>query len=122
MRPAGRRDHHITKMALGGIRTSAIFVMLQPVKAHRTYFQSMDVDSYRALGVFLNSEKWLKTMKEPGEKGEADMCRAGASNKLKDLISRKLQKGKSLETIADELEESVETVSRLMEEMAVKLQ
>ena len=50
------------------------------------------------------------------------MCRAGASNKLKDLISRKLQKGKSLETIADELEESVETVSRLMEEMAVKLQ
>lgn len=103
--------------------------ILKYVEAHRTYFQNMDMDSYRALGVFLNSEKWLKTMKEPGEKGEADVCRAleeiyeeGASNKLKDQISRKHQKGKSLETIADELEESVETVSRLMEEMAVKLQ
>ncbi|HIS07515.1 MAG TPA: hypothetical protein IAC99_07595 [Candidatus Choladocola avistercoris] len=57
--------------------------------------------------------------------GEMDMCKAlediyedGKIEKLKELISKKLQKGKSLETIAEELEESVETISRLAKELA----
>ena len=38
--------------------------------------------------------------------------------KLREQVSKKLQKGKSLETIAEELEESVETISRLAKELA----
>ena len=47
-----------------------------------------------------------------------DIYEDGKIGKLKELISKKLQKGKSLETIAEELEESVETISRLAKELA----
>ena len=33
--------------------------ILEYVEENKSYFQHMNVDSYRALGVFLNSEKWL---------------------------------------------------------------
>ena len=42
----------------------------------------------------------------------------GLTEKLREQVSKKLQKGKSLETIAEELEESVETISRLAKELA----
>ena len=63
-----------------------------------------------------------------GRKGEMDMCKAlediyedgkaGRLKVLKEIISRKLQKGKSLETIAEELEESVETIGQLAKELS----
>lgn len=36
---------------------------------------------------------------------------------LKELIAKKLQKGKSVEEIADMLEEDIETIRRLIEEI-----
>lgn len=41
----------------------------------------------------------------------------GETNKLKELIKKKLQKGKTLEQIADDLEESVEVIQKLIQEM-----
>lgn len=63
-----------------------------------------------------------------GSEGEVDMCKAlediyedgkaEGLKVLKEIISRKLQKGKSLETIAEELEESVETIGQLAKELS----
>jgi predicted transposase YdaD len=41
----------------------------------------------------------------------------GENNKLISLISIKLEKGKSIEQIAEELEESVETIEKLISDM-----
>lgn len=41
----------------------------------------------------------------------------GAKAKLQELIRKKLVKGKSVEKIADELEESTETVEKIIKEM-----
>ena len=114
--------------------------ILEYVEANRSYFQRLNIDTYQALSVFLNSEKWLEGISVPEEKGEMDMCKAlediyedgkadgkeeglkegkkeGKIEVLKEKIFKKLQKGKSLETIAEELEESVETISRLEREL-----
>ena len=116
--------------------------ILEYVEANRSYFQRLNIDTYQALSVFLNSEKWLEGISIPEGKGEVDMCKAleeiyedgkadgkeeglkegkkeGKIEVLKEKIFKKLQKGKSLETIAEELEESVETVSRLAKELSV---
>ena len=50
--------------------------------------------------------------------GRAAGKEEGLTEKLREQVSKKLQKGKSLETIAEELEESVETISRLAKELA----
>ena len=111
--------------------------ILEYVEANRSYFQRMNMDTYQALSVFLNSEKWLEGISVLEGKGEMDMCEAlediyedgradgykngkeeGLTEKLREQVSKKLQKGKSLETIAEELEESVETISRLAKELA----
>ena len=111
--------------------------ILEYVEANRSYFQRLNIDTYQALSVFLNSEKWLEGINVPERKGEMDMCKAlediyedgkadgkeeglkeGKIEKLREQVSKKLQKGKSLETIAEELEESVETISRLAKELA----
>ena len=107
--------------------------ILEYVEENKSYFQHMNVDSYRALGVFLNSEKWLAENNIFEREGGTDMCKAleeifedgkekgieeGADGKLKELISRKLQKGKNPETIAEELEDSVDTIRRLIQEMS----
>ena len=110
--------------------------ILEYVEANRSYFQRMNMDTYQALSVFLNSEKWLEGISVLEGKGEMDMCKAlediyedgkadgykngkeeGLTEKLREQVSKKLQKGKSLETIAEELEESVETISQLAKEL-----
>ena len=99
--------------------------ILEYVEANRSYFQRMNMDTYQALSVFLNSEKWLEEISVPEGKGEMDMCKAlediyedGKIEKLREQVSKKLQKGKSLETIAEELEESAETNSQLAKELS----
>lgn len=52
-------------------------------------------------------------MKEAHEDGLAE----GEHNNMKKLVSKKLQKGKSEEIIADELEESIETIRQLIAEI-----
>ena len=41
----------------------------------------------------------------------------GMNDKIKELITKKLSKGKSIPTIADELEESVEVIERFIAAM-----
>ena len=103
--------------------------ILEYVEANRSYFQRLNIDTYQALSVFLNSEKWLEEISVPEGKGEMNMCKAleeifedgkvkGKTEKLREQVSKKLQKGKSLETIAEELEESAETISQLAKELS----
>ena len=99
--------------------------ILEYVEANRSYFQRLNIDTYQALSVFLNSEKWLEEISVPEGKGEMDMCKAlediyedGKIEKLREQVSKKLQKGKSLETIAEELEESAETIGQLAKELS----
>ena len=54
------------------------------------------------------------------ERGIEKGIEKGANKKLQELISKKLKKGQSLEVIADALEESVETIQKLINEMAAK--
>ena len=44
------------------------------------------------------------------EEGKNEGISIGRNDNLKDLISKKLAKGKSISVIADELEETVETI------------
>ena len=59
-----------------------------------------------------------KALEEIFEDGKEKGIEEGADGKLKELISRKLQKGKNPETIAEELEDSVDTIRRLIQEMS----
>ena len=43
--------------------------------------------------------------------------KAGEMNKLRELVSRKLGRGKSVEQIADELEESVEVIESIIKQI-----
>lgn len=41
----------------------------------------------------------------------------GVANKMRELVVKKLDKGQSVEQIADALEESVETIRKIIEEV-----
>ena len=49
--------------------------------------------------------------------GKTEGISIGENNKIQELISKKLSKGKSISTIADELEESVEVIERFIAAM-----
>lgn len=98
------------------------------------YFANVDQETYQAIRELLHSEKELKGISSMDKRREhVDMCKAledlynsgvnsgiekgieqGAEEKLLELIERKLAKGKSVEQIAEELEETVDTVCDLM--------
>lgn len=59
----------------------------------------------------------LELMKDELDERECKGEKCGEMNKLKELIGKKLQKGKTLEQIADDLEESVEVIQKLIQEM-----
>lgn len=96
------------------------------------FFKKMDEDTYDALGAMLNAEKQFEKMKKKDEGGKVNMCPAlqeiwdegrdlgvveGEFQKLKEQVGKKLQKGLSIEAIADMLEESVEVITKLVEEI-----
>ena len=58
---------------------------------------------------------WEMTLQERYEDG----VEAGIEKKLCSLIQKKLEKGKSLEQIADECEETEERVLQLMEKLKI---
>jgi predicted transposase YdaD len=62
----------------------------------------------------LESERLIKKGRYEGRK---EGRREGGEVKLVELIKKKLAKGKDIDTIADELEESVEEVKRLMDKL-----
>ena len=86
-------------------------------------FQSVSADSVRLLNACTNSNIRI-------EEGEVtvDMCEGlralleekkieGENQKLRSLIQKKLEKGYSVEEIAEMLEEKVEVVSKIIEEL-----
>ena len=54
--------------------------------------------------------------KEGYDEGHSAGYDSGYDARLLSLIQKKLERGKTIEQIADEVEESVETVKRIMEE------
>lgn len=65
-----------------------------------------------------DQEKHLRQEREDGRKdGLAEGERIGRDENRKELIQKKLQKGKTISEIADALEESEAEIRRLIEEM-----
>ena len=65
-------------------------------------------------------ENYMTLQMKMDERYEAGLeagLEAGENNKLKSLIKKKLEKGKTIEQIAEECEEGVEMIQRLIEEM-----
>ena len=102
----------------------------QYVKDNKVFFKSVDMDTGMVIGAFMNSSSFMNGMRNQDEGGKVDMCKAmedwaaeerlegkleGEENKLVDQIRKKLEKGKDIATIADEVEETEEVVRKLME-------
>ena len=102
----------------------------QYVKDNKVFFKSVDMDTGMVIGAFMNSSNIINGMRNQDEGGKVDMCKAmedwaaeerlegkleGEENKLVDQIRKKLEKGKDIATIADEVEETEEVVRKLME-------
>lgn len=102
----------------------------QYVKDNKVFFKSVDMDTGMVIGAFMNSSNIMNGMRNQDEGGKVDMCKAmedwaaeerlegkleGEENKLVDQIRKKLEKGKVIATIADEVEETEEVVRKLME-------
>lgn len=103
------------------------------VNGRADYFRNVDEETYYAIREFLHSDKiWKKeiTMKEGEE--NINMCQAleelyndgrnegiaaGEKEHLLKLIRTKLAKGKTIEEIADALEEEVSTIQELIVEL-----
>ena len=108
------------------------------MNANGAYFKNVDQETYQAIRELLHSEKELKEMVSSGEgKGHVNMCKAledlynsgvnvgieqgieqgierGIETKLLEQIEKKLAKGKSVEQIAQELEETIDRICDLM--------
>lgn len=94
------------------------------ISKNKTYFQNVDEETYLVLRAFLHSENVLKEV-ETAERGkEVDMCKAieeileegiekGEAYTLIRMVCKKIQKSKSPETIAEELEEDLTRVKRI---------
>lgn len=68
-----------------------------------------------------NKELYEKELKNDAyNEGEANGLVKGRQQKLIELIQIKLTKGKSIETIADELEEPVEIIQDLISQISTK--
>jgi len=97
----------------------------QYIEDNKEFFKSVDTDTGMAISSFINSESVMKMIEKQKEGEEIDMCKAmedwaaeerleGEENKLVDLIRKKMEKGKSVVTIADEIEETEEAVIQLI--------
>ena len=100
--------------------------MKQYVEKHKEFFKNVDIDTGMVIGAFMNSNTIMNGMRNQDEGRRVDMCKAmedwaaeeraeGEEKKLVDQIRKKLQKGKDIETIADEVEETEDVVRKLME-------
>lgn len=58
------------------------------VANHKDYFQKLDLETYHALGAFLNSRQLMEINVEKEEKEELDMCKA-----LEDIYNDGVQDG-----------------------------
>ena len=58
------------------------------VANHKDYFQKLDLETYHALGAFLNSRQLMEINVEQEEREELDMCKA-----LEDIYNDGVQAG-----------------------------
>ncbi len=91
------------------------------------YYENMDEEAFDVAAQYTNAEELVQMKEYYKKEGGVNMCQAlkeliaeghaeGQTDKLISLIQKKLEKGKSVEQIADEVEESVETVEKLIRE------
>ena len=108
---------------------------------HKDYFQKLDLETYHALGAFLNSRQLMEINVEKNEREELDMCKAlediyndgvqagmevgieqgrqsgiaeGETALKKDVAFQMQKLGYSLDAIAAVLRESVDGISRIL--------
>ena len=96
---------------------------------HKDYFQKLDLETYHALGAFLNSRQLMEINVEKEEKEELDMCKAlediyndgvqdgmerGEAAHKKDVAFQMQKLGYSLDAIAAVLREPVDGISRIL--------
>lgn len=103
--------------------------LVRYVNENGDYFRNVDESTYHVIREFLHSDKmWKKEIKLKGGEEKVNMCRAleelyndgiseGERSHLLKLIRVKLDKGKSVEEIADALEESVDVIQELIQEL-----
>mgnify|MGYP003293759983 CR=1 FL=1 len=86
-------------------------------------FKSVDADTVRLLNVCTNSNILIREGEE-----KVDMCSGlkalieegreeGKSKKLRELVQKKVQKGYSVDEIADMLEEHVDVIAKIIKEI-----
>ena len=103
----------------------------QYVKDNQEFFINVDVDTGMAISSFMNSNSIINEMNNLKEGGQVDMCKAledwaaeeraeGREEILVNLIRKKLEKGKDIVTIADEVGETEDVVKKLMEKHNLK--
>ena len=110
--------------------------LINYMQKNEAYFRNVDEETYQVIREFLHSERILKREVSKKREERIDMCQAleelyndgvedgigrgkelGVNQKMIELIEKKLSKGKSVEEIADALEETVETIEKLIKEI-----
>ena len=107
------------------------------VANHKDYFQKLDLETYHALGAFLNSRQLMEINVEKNEREELDMCKAlediyndgvqdgmeqgrrsgiaeGEASHKKEVAFQMQKLGYSLDAIAAVLRESVDGISQIL--------
>ena len=95
-------------------------------------YRNISEDAYDVIAAFTHADQLTENKNTYKEGGRINMCEAltqliedgrnegrdeGISIKMKELIRKKLSKGKSISVIADELEATVGEIERFMEVM-----
>ena len=124
------------KQIFNFIRNSRNGMKLKELLNSDSAYQAMDEAAYDVITAFTHATELSNRKLEPNEGGKIDMCEGikqlieegknegisigrneGRNDNMKDLISKKLAKGKSISVIADELEETVETIHKFIATM-----
>ena len=100
------------------------------VNENKQFFQKVDHETSQAMKAFLNMKhipgetenkeetiNMCKAIQEMYDDGVRDGMQQGRDDLLKEKVKRKLQKQKSLEQIADELEEDVRVIRKIIKEV-----
>ena len=100
------------------------------VNENKQFFQKVDHETSQAMKAFLNMKhiqgetenkeealNMCEAIQEMYDDGVRDGMQQGRDDLLKEKVKRKLQKQKSLEQIADELEEDVRVIRKIIKEV-----
>jgi len=103
------------------------------INENKKFFQNVDYETSQAMKAFLNMKQipgeaehkeemidMCKAIQEMYDDGVKDGIQKGKIELLKEQIQRKLSKGKSIDEIAEELEESVTIIQNLISECKIK--